>query len=76
MRAEVSSTKILARVLDTMEIEYNIISGHQADIFSSVSVTKLAAALAAEGCEILSMEERDESLESYFVNLVGGASHE
>ena len=76
VRAEVSSTKILARVLDTMEIEYNIISGHQADIFSSVSVTKLAAALAAEGCEILSMEERDESLESYFVNLVGGASHE
>lgn len=76
VRAEVSSTKTLARVLDAMEIEYNIISGHQADIFSRVSVTKLAAALAAEGCEILSMEERDESLESYFVNLVGGASHE
>ncbi len=76
VRAEVSSTKILARVLDAMNIEYNIISGHQADIFSRVSVTKLAAALAAEGCEILSMEERDESLESYFVNLVGGASHE
>ena len=63
-------------VLDQMGVEYNIISEHTADLFAKVNVTRLAAALAEEGCEILSMEERDESLESYFVSLVGGESRE
>ena len=36
----------------------------------------LSAALAKENCELLSAQERDESLESYFINLVGGGSHD
>lgn len=76
VRAEVTDSKVLAMVLDQMGVEYNIISKHTADLFAKVNVTRLAAALAEEGCEILSMEERDESLESYFVSLVGGESRE
>ena len=76
VRAEVTDTKALARVLDKMNIEYNIVSKQQADIFTKVNVTDLALALAEEGCRIITMNERDESLESYFVSLVGGASHE
>ena len=76
VRAEVTDVKALAMVLDQMGVEYNIISKHTADLFAKVNVTRLAAALAEEGCEILSMEERDESLESYFVSLVGGESRE
>ena len=71
-----TDTKALARVLDKMNIEYNIVSKQQADIFTKVNVTDLALALAEEGCRIITMNERDESLESYFVSLVGGASHE
>ena len=29
-------------------------------------------ALAEESCEVLSMQERNESLESYYISLVGG----
>ena len=76
VRAEVTDTKALARVLDKMNIEYNIVSKQQADIFTKVNVTDLALALAEEDCRIITMNERDESLESYFVSLVGGASHE
>ena len=47
-----------------------------ADVFARVNVSRLAAALAREHCEILSMQERDESLESYYLSLVGGGSHE
>ena len=71
-----TDTKALARVLDKMNIEYNIVSKQQADIFTKVNVTDLALALAEEGCRIITMNERNESLESYFVSLVGGASHE
>lgn len=72
VRAEVSDTKVLARVLDVMGMEYRIISDTTADIFAKVNVSKLASALAEENCEILSMQERDESLESYYISLVGG----
>lgn len=76
VRVEVSDTKTLARVLDAMHLEYSILSDTQADIFARVNVSQLALALARENCEVLSLQERDESLESFYVNLVGGVHHE
>ena len=75
VRMEVSSTTTLARVLDGMKLSYKILSATSADVFAQPNVSKLAAALSAEGCELLSMQERDESLESFYVNLVGGEHH-
>lgn len=72
VRVEVSNTKALARVLDGMEIDYKIITGNTADVYAKVNISQLTAALAKEDCEVFSMQERDESLESYYVNLVGG----
>ena len=76
VRLEVSDTKVLTRVLDEMGVEYQIWSDNLADVFSQVNLTRLTLALDAEGCEVRSAHERDESLESYFVNLVGGGSHD
>lgn len=75
-RLQVSDTKALARVLEQMGIEYHILSDTQADMFAKVNVTQLAFALAKEDCEIISLSERDESLESYYVSLVGGGQYE
>lgn len=72
VRMEVTDTVALARVLDSMKLEYKIISETTADVFSKVNVTQLAVALAKENCEVLSMQEKDESLESYYISLVGG----
>lgn len=76
IRAEVSDTAALTRVLDNMKIEYKIISDKKADIYAKMSVTELAVALDREGCELLSVTEKDESLESYYVNLIGGEHHD
>lgn len=72
VRAEVSNVGALAKVLEEMQVEYKVVSDTQADIYAKINVTKLALALEKEGCEVVSMNERDESLESYYVNLVGG----
>lgn len=72
-RVEVSDTGALARVLDKLGEEYSVISANQADIYAKVNITRLALALAEEGCELVSAAERDESLESYFVSLLGSA---
>lgn len=75
VRVEVSDTEVLARVLDEMGLEYKILSGTTADIYAKVSVSELTLALAKEHCEVCSMQERDESLESYYISLVGGGTH-
>lgn len=72
IRAEVSDAGALARVLDGAGIEYKILSDKTAAIFGETSVTALAEALRKENCELYSMKERDESLESYYMSLVGG----
>lgn len=72
MQAEVSDVRAMARVLDAKGIEYNILSERAADIYAKLNVTELVTALAKENCELYSIKERDESLESFYVNLVGG----
>lgn len=72
-RVEVSNTGVLARVLDKMGEEYSVISPNQADIYAKINITRLTLALAEEGCELISAAERDESLESYYVSLLGEA---
>lgn len=74
-RIEVSNTKALSRVLDEMGLEYTIISDNEADIFGSPNITNLALALASQDCNVKSIYARDESLENYFMNLVGGDSN-
>lgn len=72
VRTEVTDVKALSRVLEEMGAEYRIISDTKADIYEKIGVSRLSSALERENCEIISMTEHDESLESYYVNLVGG----
>ena len=72
IRVQVSDIHALTRVLDEMDIEYNIFSDTMADIFARVNVSSLTLALAEQGCDVISLTEREESLESFYVNLIGG----
>ena len=72
IRVQVSDIHALARVLDGMDFQYNIFSDTMADIYAKVNVSELTLALAGQGCDIISMTEREESLESFYVNLIGG----
>lgn len=76
IRVQVSDIRALTRVLDEMELEYTVLSDTMADIFARVNVSKLTHALDLQGCDVISMTEREESLESYYINLIGGKSHE
>ena len=73
---EVSDTKELARVLDKMKVEYKIFSDTEADVFATIKISQLTLELAKVNCEVISMQEKDESLESYYISLVGGGNNE
>ena len=76
IRVQVSDIRALIRVLDEMGLEYSVLSDTMSDIFARVNVSKLIHALSLQGCDVISMTEREESLESYYINLIGGKSHE
>lgn len=74
MRVTVSSTKLLCMVLDKIGLEYRVVSATEADIYGTVRAADLVHALDEAGCETISMHEKNESLETYYMNLVGGGA--
>ena len=67
-----TDTKALCRVLDGLNIEYSLTSDTEADIFGEINITQLTLALAKEHCEIMFIQKQDESLENYYMNVIGG----
>ena len=76
IKVEVTDTKALVRVLDAEGLEYEVISDNIANIYGKVNLSQLVLSLAKEDCELISSHEQDESLENYFINLVGGENNE
>lgn len=72
VRVTVSDVKTLSKVLEEQGLDYKIISDKEADIYAQISITKLTQMLYDNACELLSIHEHDESLESYFMKLIGG----
>lgn len=72
LHINVNDTQLLAQVLDGMNAEYRIYSPTEADIFTPMQVTPLVLALNEKKCFVNSMTEHHESLENYFMGLVGG----
>lgn len=75
IRLSVTDTPALARVCDRLGLDYEIVSQYEADLYGSVNITQLTLALVKENCEVRSVHERDESLENYYMNLIGGGHH-
>ena len=72
MRLTVSDTRPLTAALDRMGLTYTVRSDTEADVFDAASVTEMTLALHQAGCEVKNIREHDESLESYYMNLIGG----
>ena len=76
LQVEVTNTMLLTRVLDEKGFSYDILSDTKANIYGRINLTQLVIALQKEGCELITSKEQDESLESYFINLIGGEQND
>lgn len=72
----VSNTKVLSFILDELGVEYTIISDKKADIFGEVNLSELTLKLYEKNCKIEAIHERNENLEAFYINLVGGEKNE
>lgn len=76
LKLTVSDTKSLALVLDRMALEYSIFDDKTACVYGNPKIGSIAIALAENNCELISAKEQDETLESFFVSLVGGVEND
>jgi len=78
IRLTATDTRMLCVILDRMGLEYNILSNTEADIYigssgptaNELHITSLVMELAKNNCEVISLQEHDESLENYYMNLI------
>lgn len=76
VNVKVSDIRAFCRVMEEKKLEYRIKDDESADIYSQIVVTDLVNALSKENCTLVSIKEKDESLEGFYLNLLGGEHHE
>jgi len=76
LRVNVTDTAVLAGVLDDMGMEYTVTDDNNAEIYARPNISELVFALSEKNCQLVSCSEREETLEGFFISLVGGEKHE
>ena len=75
IRMKVSDTKVLATIMEQKGIEYKVLDDKTADVYAEMNFSEMAELFARENASILTMEEHDESLEAFYLALLGGEEH-
>ncbi|MGN0634768.1 MAG: ABC transporter ATP-binding protein [Acutalibacteraceae bacterium] len=73
VKVKVDNLNRLIQYLDGKGMEYTVISDEEVNVYADPVVCDFVTELNSASCRVLALSESDESLESYFINLVGGA---
>lgn len=71
----VSNIRECVKYLEECKIPYKVISDEIIDIYEKVNVSNLVLALSKRNCIVNDFQEKGESLENYYLNLIGGAGN-
>lgn len=72
VRMKVSDVGLLTKIMEEKGIEYKVLDNNTADVYSELNFSAIAKDCDKVGCTILTMEEHDESLEAFYLSLLGG----
>lgn len=72
VQINVKNIKECVRYLEEEKIPYKVILEDTIDIYKNINVSELVIELSKRNCTINSFKEKEETLENYFLNLVGG----
>ena len=72
----VSNIKECVKYLEEKNFTYKVISDSIVDIYEKINVSELVIALSKRNCIVNDYQEKGESLENYYLNLIGGAKND
>lgn len=73
---KVNNIKECVRYLEDEKISYEVISDDKLNIYDKINVSDLAISLSKNNCIINEYHEIEETLEQYYINLIGGKENE
>lgn len=76
LEMNVSNMKECIKYLEENNISYEVLSEHLINIYSKVNITEIMIALSQRNCIINEFHEKEETLEDYYINLIGGINNE
>jgi len=75
IEVKVSDIKKCTQYLEKNKINYEIINNDIINIYDTINITEFVVALSKENCTVNKLNEKEETLESYYMNLIGGADN-
>ena len=72
IRMKVSDINLLSKVMEEKSIDYKVVDSNTADVYAELTFSDVAKDFEKVGCKIINMQERDESLEAFYLALLGG----
>ena len=69
---KVNNLKECVQYLEENKYSYEVISNDKVNIYNKINVSEIAIALSKQNCMINEFHEIEESLENYYMNLIGG----
>ncbi len=60
------------KYLEENGLAYEVVSKKQVNIYDNINVSKLVVALSNKNCIVENIREKEETLENYYMNLIGG----
>ena len=72
----VTNLKECVKYLEEENLHYKVISNDKIDIYEKLNVSELVIALSKRNCIVNDFQEKGESLENYYLNLIGGANND
>ena len=76
LEINVSNMKEGIKYLEENNLSYEVLSEHLINIYSKVNITEIMIALSQRNCIVNEFHEKEETLEDYYINLIGGINNE
>jgi ABC-2 type transport system ATP-binding protein len=73
---EVTDIKECENYLKIIGVNYEIVSDNKVAIFEKINITDIVMELASRNCKITDLHEKEESLENYYMKVIGGDSND
>ena len=73
---ETSDIKSMTKYLETKEYEYVVEEEKKIVVFADIELNEIMPDLVSQNISIKSFYSTNETLESYYLNLIGGSKHE
>ena len=71
----VNNVKECIHYLEENELSYEVMTNGKINIYDTIHISEFAVALSKRNCIIEEFNEKEESLENYYINLIGGGDN-